>query len=69
MNMKKLKIGVILFFFMQTLFAQNNSIHPLQSMMFNSDYWSLVNEASINNIGVRQIIPNLYNVLIEKRIY
>ncbi|PCI99606.1 MAG: hypothetical protein COB15_03855 [Flavobacteriales bacterium] len=59
--MKKLKIGVVLLFFMQTLFAQNN-LNPIQRMYVGSEYWSMLSESDITNVVDRQIIPNKYKL-------
>jgi len=58
--MKKVKLSIILLMFVQTLFAQTNSINAIQNKMFERTYWELVDESSIALVGDRQIIPTKY---------
>jgi gliding motility-associated-like protein len=61
--MKKLKVSIVLLLFVQILFAQNNPVHPIQKLIFNSEYWNLIEESSIPSSGERQIIPTKYRTV------
>ena len=61
--MKKLKISLLLMLFVQTAFAQFNTLSDIQKAMLQSKYWDTVDESSISKSNERLIVPTKYVAL------